>query len=402
MTKSRNSTKLRSISAAGRRSQLPPIAGRPLAEIIHFMESIAPPCLAEDWDHVGLLSSPRNRDQPIKRVLIALDLTARVRDKALAAENTLLVCYHPPLLKPVENLCVRDQTPASLAVELSQNNVWVYSPHTALDIASGGTNDCLAAELNLSVTGSLLLKPAKGATVKLVVFIPESHLEQVAAAVFEAGAGKIGINSRYTQCSFRTRGTGTFFGDESTSPAAGRKGQLEFVPEIRFETIVPRSHLAPVVAALRASHPYEEPAFDLLAMENPPEEPGLGRIARFSQPLTLGQIARNCRSQLKLKAVAVIGDPQTILQSAAIIAGSSGSEPASTMKLRMIDCLITGELKHHDMLHYAGMGLSAICLGHAASEQPVLRSVARRLKAAYPQLNVQVLSGPDDSPILWM
>ena len=351
---------------------------------------------------MGLLSAPRNRDQSIQRVLIALDLTASVRDEALAAEDTLLVCYHPPLFKPVENLCVGNHTPANLAVELSQQKVWIYSPHTALDVAAGGTNDCLAAELNLNVTGSLLLRPAGAASVKLVVFIPESHLEQVAAAVFEAGGGNIGINSRYTQCSFRTPGTGTFFGDDSTSPAVGRKGQLEFVPEIRFETIVPRSHLAPVVAALRASHPYEEPAFDLLTMAPPPEEPGLGRIAHFGQPLILAQLARNCRSRLKLKSVAVIGDPQAKLQSAAIMAGSAGTEPASAMKSRKIDCLITGELKHHDMLHYAGMGLSAICLGHAASEQPVLRSVAARLKAGFPQLNVQVLSDSDNSPILWM
>ena len=366
------------------------------------MESIAPLQGAEAWDRVGLLSAPRNLDQRINRVLIALDLTAGVRDEALAAEDTLLVCYHPPLFKPVENLCVHDQTPASLAVELSQHKVWIYSPHTALDIATEGTNDCLAAELNLNVTGSLPLKPVKGANVKLVVFIPESHLEQVAAAVFEAGGGNIGINSRYTQCSFRTSGTGTFFGDDSTSPAVGRKGQLEFVPEIRFETIVPRSHLEPVVTALRASHPYEEPAFDLLTMESPPGEPGLGRIAHFSQPLTLAQVARNCRNQLKLKTVAVIGDPRNTLRSAAIIAGSSGTEPASVMKSRKIDCLITGELKHHDMLYYAGVGLSVICLGHAASEQPVLRSVAARLKGRFPELNVQALSGSDNSPILWM
>ncbi len=109
------------------------------------MDFIAPLHRAEPWDRAGLLSAPCNRNQPIQRVLVALDLTASVRDEALAAEDTLLVCYHPPLFKPVENLCIRDETPANLAVELSQHKVWIYSPHTALDVAAGGTNDCLAA-----------------------------------------------------------------------------------------------------------------------------------------------------------------------------------------------------------------------------------------------------------------
>jgi hypothetical protein len=78
--------------------------------------------------------------------------------------------------------------------------------------------------------------------------------------VFEAGAGRIGS---YERCSWYTAGTGTFLGGEETDPAVGEQGTEEHVPELRVETVVPDELVEDVVAALRAAHPYEEPAFDL-------------------------------------------------------------------------------------------------------------------------------------------
>jgi hypothetical protein len=95
---------------------------------------------------------------------------------------------------------------------------------------------------------------------KLVWFVPEAALDVTRDAVFAAGAGRIGD---YEHCSWYTAGTGTFFGGEGTTPAVGERGRDERVAELRVETVVPVERLAPVVAALRAAHPYEEPAFDI-------------------------------------------------------------------------------------------------------------------------------------------
>jgi hypothetical protein len=99
-----------------------------------------------------------------------------------------------------------------------------------------------------------------GETRKLVVFVPPEALEPVRNALFAAGAGRIG---RYERCSWYTEGTGTFFGGVETSPAVGEPGREERVPEVRLETVYPAEREDEVVAALRAVHPYEEPAFDL-------------------------------------------------------------------------------------------------------------------------------------------
>jgi hypothetical protein len=95
---------------------------------------------------------------------------------------------------------------------------------------------------------------------KLVVFVPREALDAVRDAVFAAGAGRIG---EYERCSWYTDGTGTFFGGEGTDPKLGERGREERVPELRLETVYPADREDEVVRALRAAHPYEEPAFDL-------------------------------------------------------------------------------------------------------------------------------------------
>jgi hypothetical protein len=95
---------------------------------------------------------------------------------------------------------------------------------------------------------------------KLVVFVPEDALEAVRAAVFAAGAGRIG---EYERCSWYTAGTGTFLGGRESSPTIGEPGREERVPELRLETVFPEERHEEVVAALRSAHPYEEPAFDI-------------------------------------------------------------------------------------------------------------------------------------------
>jgi len=95
---------------------------------------------------------------------------------------------------------------------------------------------------------------------KLVVFVPPDALDAVRDALFAAGAGRIG---EYERCSWYAEGTGTFLGGGGTAPAVGERGVEERVPELRLETVYPAERHDEVVTALRAAHPYEEPAFDV-------------------------------------------------------------------------------------------------------------------------------------------
>ena len=105
----------------------------------------------------------------------------------------------------------------------------------------------------------------KKGNVKLVVFVPLSHVDAVLAALGEAGAGKLG---NYDSCSFSTKGTGRFRGNDKSHPAIGKAGVLEAVEEERIEVTVPRAILADVIKKMKTAHPYEEVAFDVYSLED--------------------------------------------------------------------------------------------------------------------------------------
>ena len=96
---------------------------------------------------------------------------------------------------------------------------------------------------------------------KLIYYVPESHLESTKIAVFEAGAGGIG---NYEQCAWQVLGTGQFKPIKGADTFIGEVGELEQVEEWRVETIVPEDQASNVAKALKASHPYEEPAFEFI------------------------------------------------------------------------------------------------------------------------------------------
>ena len=95
------------------------------------------------------------------------------------------------------------------------------------------------------------------------MFVPRESLDTVRDALFAAGAGKIGD---YERCSWYAAGTGTFKGGPGKSPTLGESGREERVSELRLETVFPEERQEDVIAALRAAHPYEEPAFDVYAL----------------------------------------------------------------------------------------------------------------------------------------
>lgn len=98
---------------------------------------------------------------------------------------------------------------------------------------------------------------------KLGFYVPESHLEAVKAACFATGAGRIGV---YEHCCWQTAGEGQFRPMPGSQPFIGSQGQLERVAEFRVEMVCAANCARAVVAAMIAAHPYEEPAWDLVAL----------------------------------------------------------------------------------------------------------------------------------------
>jgi dinuclear metal center YbgI/SA1388 family protein len=369
-------------------------ADRTVGEVSAGMERLAPLRLAQPWDNVGLLVG--DRSAACRRVLLCIDLAPEVLDEAAAGGCELVIAYHPPLFRPIKRLLADSRETDAIIHRAIAAGIAIYSPHTALDAAPGGTNDVLAGLCGLSGIEPFEHVAAGDAGFKLVTFVPAGQLERVASAMFAAGAGRIGD---YEQCSYRVEGEGTFFGRESTRPAVGEKGRLERVAETRIEVVVPAERLAGVIAALRTSHPYEEPAFDLYPLAAEPTG-GIGRVGRLPSGTTLRSLAGRLAKKTGSKVVTTAGKPGTKLGRAAVCAGAAGRLPLERPASADADVIVTGEIRHHDALAILRAGKTAIALGHWESERPVLRPLARRIAQAIDSVDVTT-SRRDAPPFAW-
>ncbi|NBB96013.1 MAG: Nif3-like dinuclear metal center hexameric protein [Planctomycetes bacterium] len=356
-------------------------------DICRILEDIAPSSLAADWDNVGLLVGDGNAK--VRRLLLCIDLTAEVLDEALAAKAQMVMAYHPVIFKAVKRVTAEA---APVVYRAARRGVAVYSMHTALDVAAGGTNDVLAEALGLSDCRPV--ETLTDETCKVVTFLPHEDLSAVADAAFANGAGIIGD---YGECSFFSHGIGTFRGGEQTNPAVGETGRHEAVEENRLEMVAPRSKLTAVCEAIRSEHSYEEPPIDVYPLIGVGGSLGMGRVGRLDRPTKLSTLVARLKKTLGLTAVLQAGPADDrLVGAAAVAAGSCGSmwRGAAAAGATLY---VTGEMRHHDALAAAAAQLSVICLGHSNSERITLRRLADRLGQAAGKLDV-ALSTADRDP----
>ena len=364
-----------------------------LAQLVDALDDIAPIRFAESWDNVGLLVGDPAQD--VTGAMLTIDYTPEVACEAAGARANAIVAYHPPIFDAVKRVTSTGST--GLIFDAIRRGVAIYSPHTALDVAPGGTNDLLADVLELRERAPLKLSQTKATQYKLVTFVPHEALEKVSRALFDAGAGRIG---NYTSCSFRTKGSGTFFGEEGASPAVGQAGKLEEVEEIRLETVVPITRIEPVIRALRESHPYEEPAFDLNQLAAPPEGIGIGRVGKLPENVTADMLANRIKRELEIDRLLVAGDPSRLVRRAAVCAGACGNLLDDAIA-QQVDFYLTGEMRHHDALKAARAGVTVICTLHSNSERAVLKRLAEQLRHRLSGLAVHV-SRKDHDPFAFV
>jgi dinuclear metal center YbgI/SA1388 family protein len=376
-----------------------------LGEVTALLEEVAPLAYAEPWDNVGLLLEPvADRKRPeeapsVRRAMLLIDLTRAVLDEAIERDVDLVVSYHPPIFEALKRL--RATAPKERLVTLAARaGLGIYSPHTALDAAPGGVNDWLADAFGSGTRAPLAFarRAEPNALYKLVVFVPHEHTETLRSALASAGAGVIG---NYTECSYELRGEGTFVGGEGANPTVGERGRLERVNETRLEMVCSEEALGAVATALRKTHPYEEPAWDIYPLApKPVPGVGAGRAIELDEPASLGTLIERVKAHLGRTSLRVAiaerhatGAP---IRSVAVCAGSGGGllEQASGSEL-----YLTGELGHHDVLRALARGTSVVLAEHSSSERGYLPVLADRLTESV-RGNIEVfVSESDRDPI---
>ncbi len=362
-----------------------------LGEVCEAFGEIAPLELAQSWDNVGLLAG--DTSQSVRKVLFCIDLTPVVADEAIAKSVDAVMAYHPPIFKPVSRLTAQSGGPEAAVFRCIAKGIAIYSMHTALDAAEGGTCDVIAGFCGIADTLPLEYLDTVGASeCKVVVFVPAESVEAVANTMSAAGAGVIG---EYTKCSYRLDGYGTFLGSDASNPAVGKAGQYERVEEIRLEMVCPKQKIPQVCDALAAAHPYEEPAYDIYPLSNHPKR-GSGRYGKLSKPMELSALAKKLKKLTKANCVQIVGEAERKIERAVILVGAAGSMPFK-IPLTESDVIVTGEIRHHDALTILRKGCSAIALNHWTSERPTMQVVADRLAKRLPGITT-MLSESDCEP----
>ena len=358
-----------------------------LSDLTTLLEGWYDPGWAEDWDRVGLVCG--DPDQEVRRVLFAVDPTLAVVAEAEEFGADLLVVHHPLLLAPVSSVAAT--TPKGRVVHaLLRRGAALYTAHTNADVAEDGVNESLARALGLP--GSRVIDPTPSAGLdKVVTFVPHSHADAVRQALVDAGAGEIGA---YDSCSFTGHGEGRFRPRDGATPAIGRVGEVEVVEEQRVEAVLPRARRTAVLTALRAVHPYEEPAYDVLELADPAVEPvrGHGRVGRLDAPTTLGAFAERVAAALPATAqgVRAAGDPGRPVETVAVVCGAGDSFLDQVLGLDA-DVYVTSDLRHHragEFLEHGGPAL--VDIAHWAAEWTWLPVVERKLRAALAQRGATV------------
>ena len=340
-----------------------------MAKIAEAVERIAPLPLAEAWDNCGLqVGDPAAQ---VGRVLVALTPLPEVFEEAEEKGADFILFHHPLIFDPLKAV-VTSSYPGDLLARAIRSGLAVYAEHTSYDAAPAGVSVALARALDLR--GLLRVLSPRGALRKLVVFVPEENVDAVVEALAAAGAGVIGD---YTECTFRTQGTGTFRGGDEANPYLGEKGRLEKVPEIRIETVVPAHAVGRAVDAATAAHPYEEVAPDVYPVEGSPEGCGYGRVGTLPGRLTAEALREHISGSLGFPT-RLVADAGRRIETVAVLGGSGGSfipEVAASGA----HAYVTGDVDYHDALLAESLGLTVVDAGHAATELPSLEPLALRL-----------------------
>ena len=329
-------------------------------EIMMKLENLAPVQLAESWDNVGLLVG--DAAQNIQNIMVTLDVTPEVVREAIAKNTDLIIAHHPMIFSPLKRV-VQDGGTGQMIRSLIKNDIGIYASHTNMDIAFGGLNDILASKLQLEDMKVLDVSAHKKFK-KIVVFVPVGHEDAVREAMSREGAGWIG---NYSDCTYMTKGIGTFRPGEDTNPYIGEKGAVEKVEEYRVETIIPEDKVKKVIQAMTQAHPYEEVAYDIYPVELEGEPMGLGRIGILPKPLALAEFINSVKGVLDIDHVRYTGKENRMVSKVAVCTGSGGEYISLCVKLGA-DVYVTGEIKYHQAQLAAEAGLNVIAAGHFETE----------------------------------
>jgi dinuclear metal center YbgI/SA1388 family protein len=363
-----------------------------VAQVISFFEEIAPIQYQETYDNSGLQVG--NVQDEVHGALLTLDVTEPVLDEAIAKGCNLIIAHHPLIFSGLKNLTGRNYV-QRIVQKAIKNDINIFAVHTNLDNMRDGVNERMASKLAL--VNTQILAPTISNQWKLQSYVPTAQAITVKEALFAAGAGHIG---QYSECSFSQMGTGTFKADEQSQPFIGQAGgPREQVAEEKIEIIVPAHLKNKVEIALMQAHPYEEVAFDWLALGNQNKEIGAGLVGDLPSAMSEEDFLQMLKTNMKAQAIrhtALLGRP---IKRVALC-GGSGSFLLHKAIGAQADVFVSADFKYHQFFD-AENKIVIADIGHYETEQFTVEIFDALLKKKNITFAV-LLSTLDTNPVKYL
>ena len=329
-----------------------------ISDIISAIEAYAPLHLQEGYDNCGLQVGDGNAEAT--GVLLCVDVTEAVVDEAIALGANMVVSHHPLIFRGLKKLVGRSDI-ERIVIKAIKNDIAIDSAHTNMDNGRGGVSARMAQKLGMK--NVRVLVPQVGRQVKVVVYVPTSYADAVADAMHACGAGNIGD---YEHCSYRIAGEGRYRAKAGAHPFVGTPGEMHSEPETRIEVIADAAVKDRVVQAMLQAHPYEEPAYDVLQLQNESPYEGAGVVGDI-EPTSATDFFAKLKNVFGVDAVRFCGDATKTIRRVALC-GGSGAEFIGAAVHSGADIYVTGDVKYHDFTGNASRILIAD-IGHYESEQ---------------------------------
>lgn len=359
-----------------------------LHTITPILEALAPLAYAEDFDNVGLLVG--NPQQEISGILVCHDALEAVVDEAIQKKCNLIVCFHPILFSGLKKITGKTYV-ERVVMKAIKHDIAIYAVHTALDNHPEGVNKIICNQLGLKKTK--ILVPKEKFIRKLVTFtIPENH-QQVRNALFEAGAGSIG---NYEDCSFNSKGIGTYMGNEHSNPEIGERFEFVESEEIKIEVTYEKHLEAKILKALFTHHVYEEVAYDIYELQNQHQNIGLGRIGELENEMPERDFLQYVKEKMKCENIRHSVFMNKPIKKVAVL-GGAGSFAIQQAKKMGADAFLTADLKYHQFYEAENQLLLAD-IGHYESERYTKNYIVDFLIKKIPNFAI-ILSEQNTNPV---
>ncbi|MCR4965820.1 MAG: Nif3-like dinuclear metal center hexameric protein [Bacteroidales bacterium] len=352
-----------------------------IKEVTACLERRFPLWLQEDFDNCGVQCG--DVLQEVTGVMVCFEMSIQIIEEAIAKGANLVISHHPLMLR--RGLCKiqpSDRVGAMICKALEHKMV-LYSMHTNIDSAAGGGNDAFAEKLGLQELS--VMEPHAGHLRKVVVFVPTDHADRLRQALADVGCGKIG---NYDSCAYLMSGTGTFRPLEGSNPFIGKEMQLERVVEERVEMIFPANIMYKVIDTIYKNHPYEEPAFDILRLENASRTEGLGRVGFLPNPMSTLEFLQYVKEKMEIQHLRYAGASERMIQKVAVCGGGGASFIESAMASGA-DAYVTGDVKYHDFFR-SNDSMLIVDIGHYESEYFIKEIIYKELKENFSTFAVSI------------